>query len=107
MRHRSPTCVNTVLQPHVMEVVVASLLVLLEGAALLVTPPTISTFVRFSHCTNKQIKKSVTGLLGNIQMLHDFGLMLYTDIMSVKIVMYLIFAISKIDSFNNLQCPYL
>lgn len=59
MRHISPTCVNAVLQPHVVEVVVASLLVLLEGAALLVTPPTISTFVRFSNCTNKQINKNI------------------------------------------------
>lgn len=52
----TPTCVDAVLQPHALEVVVTSFLVLLERAALLVTPPTVSTLVGFSNCKkNKNI----------------------------------------------------
>lgn len=45
----APTCVDAVLQPHALEVVVTPLLVLLERAALFVTPPTVSTLVGFSN----------------------------------------------------------
>lgn len=43
----APTCVDT---SHVLEVVVTPLLVLLERATLLVTPPAVGTFVGFSNC---------------------------------------------------------
>lgn len=50
MSRRAPTCVDAVLQPHALEVVVTSLLVLLQRAALLVASPTVSTLVGFSDC---------------------------------------------------------
>lgn len=48
------TCVNVVVHAHVLQVVVASLLVLLQRAALLVTPSTISAFVGFANCYGRQ-----------------------------------------------------
>lgn len=50
MSCEAPTCVDAVLQPHALEVVVTSLFVLLKRATLLVAPPTISTLVGFSDC---------------------------------------------------------
>lgn len=44
------TCIDAVLQPHTLEIVVAPLLVFLQRATLLVAPPTVGTFVGFSNC---------------------------------------------------------
>ena len=52
-----PTCVDAALQPHALEVVVASLLVLLKRAALFITPPTVGTLVGFSNCRNPHKNK--------------------------------------------------
>lgn len=48
--HEAQTCVDAVLQAHALKVVVTSLLVLLQRAALLVTSSTVSTLVGFSNC---------------------------------------------------------
>lgn len=55
----APTCVDAVLQAHALEVVMTSLLVLLERTALLVTPPTVSTLVGFSNYKKKKNTTSV------------------------------------------------
>lgn len=50
----APTCVDAILQPHTLEVVVTPLLVLLKRAALFVTPPTVGTLVGFSNYKEKE-----------------------------------------------------
>lgn len=53
----TPTCVDAVRKPHALEVVVTSLFVLLKRAALLVTPPTVSTLMGFSNCRKTKQKQ--------------------------------------------------
>lgn len=52
------------------------LLVLLQGAALLVAPPTVRTLVWLSHCnTNKQTNKRKAGEAGSLNLsVYNFNL---------------------------------